>query len=178
LSVAEAQACEQPTANPLNGGATLTDEAPKTTQRTDGSPDRPGGSEYTKEIGDMICEHLFEGESLRSICSLPGMPNLDTLRSWILHNPAFRQSYALTREFQAHCISDDTIDLADAASSDQVEQVRPGGRVVMRRDRNDLRRCRLRAEVRQWVATGLLACARQMSARTLFGHSLPRSSTL
>jgi hypothetical protein len=46
----------------------MADDEPKTTQQTDCSPDRPGQSEYTEEIGDMICGHLVEGRE--SLCYL------------------------------------------------------------------------------------------------------------
>ena len=46
----------------------------------------------------------------------------------------------------------DTIDLADAVSTQWVGKVRASGRVVRGPDRKNLPRCRLRIEVRQWVA--------------------------
>ena len=118
--------------------------------------------EYTAELGNTICGRLVDDESLRSICAEPGMPAVATVASWISNNEAFRDMYARAREFQAHCISDDTIDLADAVSTQWVEKVRASGRVVRGPDRKNLPRCRLRIEVRQWVAKELLARARQL----------------
>jgi hypothetical protein len=118
--------------------------------------------EYTAELGNTICDNLVDDESLRSICAEPGMPALATVASWISNNEEFRDMYARAREFQADCISDDTIDLADAVSTQWVEKVRANGRVVRGPDRKNLPRCRLRIEVRQWVAGALLARARQL----------------
>ena len=130
------------------------------------APKRP--TEYTKEIGETICGRLVEDENLRSICAEPGMPDVATVSSWISNNGEFRDMYALAREFQAHCIADEVIELADEVSTEWVEKVRANGRVVRGPDRKNLPRYRLRTEVRHWVAEQLLARARQLSARTLF----------
>lgn len=106
--------------------------------------------------------------NLRSICAEPGMPAVPTVSSWISNNREFRDIYALAREFQAHCILDEVIELVDEVSTEWVEKVRANGRVVRGPDRKNLPRCRLRCEVRHWVADQLLARARQLSARTLF----------
>jgi hypothetical protein len=130
------------------------------------APERP--TKYTKEIGETICGRLVEDESLRSICAEPGMPAVPTVSSWIANNGEFRDIYALAREFQAHCILDEVIELVDEVSTEWVEKVRANGRVVRGLNRKNLPRCRLRCEVRHWVAEQLLARARQLSSRTLF----------
>jgi hypothetical protein len=129
-------------------------------------PQRP--TEYTKEIGKTICGRLVEDESLRSICSEPGMPDLATVASWISNNKEFREIYAFARECQAHCIADETLELVDENSTQWVEKVRANGRVVWGPDRNSRPRCQLRLEVRNWVFDELLARARKLSARRLF----------
>jgi hypothetical protein len=142
------------------------------------APERP--TEYTEEIGNTICDRLVDDESLRSICAEPGMPALETVSSWISNNGEFRDMYAHAREFQAHCISDDAIDVADDASGDWVEKVSANGRVVRGPDRKNLPRCRLRIEVRQWVAKELLARARQLpllNGRAPLSAKSPRFSS-
>lgn len=142
------------------------------------APERP--TEYTEEIGNTICDRLVDDESLRSICAEPGMPAVATVASWISNNGEFRDMYARTRQFQADCISDDTIDLADAVSTEWVEKVRANGRVVRGPDRKNLPRCRLRIEVRQWVAKELLARARQLpllNGRAPLSAKSPRFSS-
>jgi hypothetical protein len=129
------------------------------------TPERP--TEYTKELAEAICDRLVEDESLRSICSEAGMPDLATVASWISNNKEFRESYAFAREFQVYWIYDETIELVDEVSREWVEKVRANGRVVRGRDRNNLPRCLLRCEVRHWVGDQLGARARQLSARRL-----------
>jgi hypothetical protein len=129
--------------------------------------------EYTAELGMTICGRLVEDETLRSISAEPGMPAVATVASWISNHGEFRDKYARAREFQGDCISDDTMDLADAVSTQWVEKVRANGRVVRGPDRKNLPRCRLRIEVRQWVAKELLARARQLP---LLNRPAPPSS--
>src|SRR5258707_878063 len=89
------------------------------------------------------------------------MPDVATVSNWISNNGEFRDMYALAREFQAHCIADEVIELADEVSIEWVEKVRANGRVVRGPDRKNLPRYRLRTEVRHWVAEQLLARARR-----------------
>ena len=129
--------------------------------------------EYTAELGKAICGRLVDDESLRSICAEPGMPAVATVASWISNNGEFRDMYARAHEFQVDCISDDTMDLADAVSTQWVEKVRANGRVLRGPDRKNLPRCRLRIKARQWVAKELLARARQLP---LLNRRAPPSS--
>jgi hypothetical protein len=160
----------------------MTDEI-KADQESIRPADSPGKvarpTEYTSEIGETICGRLVEDESLQSICAAPGMPDVATVAGWISNNPEFRERYAFAREFQAYCISDDAIDVADDASGDWVEKVRANGRVVRGRDRKNLPRCRLRIAVRNWVVDRLLARAHELSARRLFERPVgPESKIL
>jgi hypothetical protein len=142
------------------------------------APEQP--TKYTEEIGNTICGRLVDEESLRSICAEPGMPALATVATWISNHREFRDMYARAREFQADCISDDTVDLADAVSTQWVEKVSASGRVVRGPDRKNLPRCRLRIEVRQWVAKELLARARQLpllNGRAPLSAKSPRFSS-
>jgi hypothetical protein len=124
-------------------------------------------TQYTKAIGHKICGRLVEDESLRSICADPVMPDLATVSDWIAKHPEFRDHYALAREFQAHCIADEIIELIDEVSPHWVERVR-NGRVVLGPDRKRVARCRLRIAAREFVADALFARARQLSKRTFF----------
>jgi hypothetical protein len=162
--------CSKPSAQRRRGG-TMTDEI-KADQESTRPADSPGKvarpTEYTSEIGETICGGLAEDESLQSICATPGMPDVTTVARWISNNPEFRERYAFARQFQAHCIAREVIELVDAASTQWVEKVRANGRVVRGPNRKNLPRCRLRIEVRKWVVDQLLARAHELSARRIF----------
>jgi hypothetical protein len=103
--------------------------------------------EHTAEIDMAICERLAEGESLRTICADPSMPEKATVLDWLAHHDDFRESYELiTAEF----FKDECFEIAYDSRGDWVEKVR-NGRVVMVRNPGQLARCRLRLDVRCWV---------------------------
>ena len=108
--------------------------------------------EYTGEIGMAICERLVEGESLRAICAGPGMPDKATVLGWLARHQEFRKRYELAQTMVLECLMDEAIEIADDSAGDWVEIVRRGGRVVTVRDPEHLARCRLRLDVRNWVA--------------------------
>jgi hypothetical protein len=108
--------------------------------------------EYTAEIGMTICDRIVEGESLRTICADPGMPDKATVLDWLARHKEFRDAYTFAREFQEDGFIEEIIAIARDSSGDRVEKVRANGRVVMIANPKQLARCRLRIEVRCWVA--------------------------
>lgn len=79
----------------------------------------PGGrpSEFTKELGDQICEQLAEGKSIRRICREMGIARLTVLR-WRDHYPEFNAQYARSRELGMDALGDEIIELAETADND------------------------------------------------------------
>ena len=75
-------------------------------------------SSYTDEVADAICERIADGQSLRSICEIEGMPNKATVFRWLTVNEAFRDQYARARETQADTIFDEILDIADDGHND------------------------------------------------------------
>jgi hypothetical protein len=108
-------------------------------------------AEYTAEIGMTICSQLSDGESLPTICARAGMPDEATVLRWVGCHEEFRDHYALARVLRELELIDEILEIAHNTSSDPVEKVSAGGKVVMVGDRKHLARCRLRIEVRWWV---------------------------
>ncbi len=50
---------------------------------TDDQPKRGRPSDYSAQVGTLICDRLEEGESLRAICSDARMPSRATIFRWI-----------------------------------------------------------------------------------------------
>ncbi len=116
-------------------------------------PDRP--VEYTAEIGWAIAGRVVEGETLRTICADPKMPDKKTLFHWLALHADFRDRYVSAREAQAEDLIFECIGIADDASVDRVEKVRANARVVTVGNPDNLAHCRLRLDVRHWVAERL-----------------------
>lgn len=71
----------------------------------------PAHSSYTDATGQKICDLLMEGESLVSICELPGMPNRRTVLRWMEADDAFAARCARARRMQADYMDDQIIQL-------------------------------------------------------------------
>lgn len=68
---------------------------------------------YTKEIGDLICEQLAQGKSLRGICAEQGMPAHSTVLEWAREIESFANQYARAREIGDDVEFESLADLAD-----------------------------------------------------------------
>ena len=86
-------------------------------------------SETLRRIAvETICARLEEGESLRAICSGPGMPALRTFLRWVEADEAFRHQYARARERQADALAEEIISIVDAPGDPQDKRVRMDAR--------------------------------------------------
>ena len=106
-------------------------------------------SEYTKEIGNDICEHISNGQSLRSFCEREGYPAKNTVLRWLRNNEDFRTQYALSRKSAIEVMADEIIDIADDAE----KVVRKGAE---KKSGAFAQTQRLRIDTRKWVMSKLL----------------------
>lgn len=109
-------------------------------------------SDFTPDVGDLICERLADGESLRTICADESMPHRATVFRWLASNEAFRDQYAHAREEQAEALADDIVSISDEV---EVRSVTQGEEVVLALDPTAVARNRLRVDARKWVAAKL-----------------------
>ena len=125
------------------------------------TPKRGRPSSYTQEIADEICDRMMNGESLRSICELDGMPTRAAVFRWLAKadqdgaDPemvAFRDQYARARQEQADAIFDDCLRIADDATNDYMENMDGGGAVGYKLNGEHIQRSRLRIDTRKWMA--------------------------
>lgn len=105
-------------------------------------------SEFTDQIGGIICERLADGESLRKICLDDDMPDKSTVFRWLAENEAFRDQYALARESQGDALFDEMLDIADDTKFD-THKGKDGNEVA---NTEWITRSRLRVETRKWMA--------------------------
>lgn len=77
---------------------------------------------YSKELGDLICSRITQGESVRSICKDEEMPDAGTVYNWLLDTTKqeFFKQYHRARDCQAEVLFEEIIELADAALEDIV----------------------------------------------------------
>jgi hypothetical protein len=71
---------------------------------------------YLPAIGEVICDLLLEGWSLRQICQRVGMPSQGTVYRWLDRHDDFAKMYAQAREGYAHRLFDEAMEVADGAT--------------------------------------------------------------
>jgi hypothetical protein len=106
---------------------------------------------YSPELADRVIEHLVEGDSLRKICEMDGMPSRRSVFYWLKDNEDFRQRYEIARLMQIEYWAHEIIEIADDTSGDFIINER-GERVV---DHEHINRARLRVDARKWLMSKL-----------------------
>lgn len=79
-------------------------EPKKTSAKRKTGPKKPTGrpSTYTPKIAEEFCRRVMAGESVRSVCLDPKMPDRITIYRWIdADREGFRNQYARALEVQA-----------------------------------------------------------------------------
>ena len=80
---------------------------------------------YTREIADMICDRMSNGESLRSICRDPNMPTEGGARGWAVRNvDGFGDRYRAARLLLMDYWADEIVDIADSDLDPRDRQIR------------------------------------------------------
>lgn len=124
-----------------------------TLDRIDANP-KPMGrpSTYSADVAAAICARLSKGETLRSICRDPDMPEDSTVRTWALDDrEGFYAHYTKARDLGLDAMADDLFDIADETGKDTLTD----------KDGNDrpnsewITRSRLRVDTRKWYLSKL-----------------------
>src|SRR4051794_29844182 len=81
----------------------------------------PGGgmksgnkSGYTPELGEQITLAISQGQTLKSICSAPDMPNARTVNNWIIQFPDFRDKYEQARRLWGDALFEQIAELSSS----------------------------------------------------------------
>ena len=130
----------------------MPDEATPTRKR--GRP-----TKYTPKLGASICKRMALGESVRSICTDPKMPNRDTVLAWAFDpfpsddaRAEFSGQYARAMLMRAELYAEDIIEIADEAGLDV--EIDEKGKVTVKGE--ILERAKIRIDVRKWYASKLV----------------------
>ena len=126
-----------------------TKAAKRPVSRTKPPPQKPTGRpcEFTDAMGDLICERLASGESLRSICRDETMPPQSTVFRWLHAVPRFREQYTRARECQQDAMAEEILAIADDGINDTYVDDDGSPRV----DNDVIQRSRLRVDTRKWL---------------------------
>lgn len=106
---------------------------------------------YSTVIGDMICDRIAKGESLRAICGERDMPSMPTIFKWLDNNPPFVEQYARAREVQAETLAYQALEIADNQQIGVRRTFKPNGDVE-EVEEDMLGHRRLQIDQRRWMA--------------------------
>jgi hypothetical protein len=90
---------------------------------------------YNEDIATEICTLIAEGNSLRKIAAMEGMPTLRTIMNWLNRHDEFVQQYARAKESQADAYEELMLEVA--------------------RTEKDVQRARLIVDTMKWTASKL-----------------------
>lgn len=69
--------------------------------------------EFSQELFDHICELIADGNSLRTICEMKGMPHRMTFNSWRKRTPELQAQYDQAYKDYEDSVQQDVVYIAD-----------------------------------------------------------------
>lgn len=108
-------------------------------------------TDYTEELGDLICSKLADGKSMRFVCKSDSMPDKSTVFRWIRTKDEFRDQYARAKEESADALTDEMLDIADDSELDYTKTDDDG----LKLNSENIQRSRLKIDTRKWLASKL-----------------------
>ena len=111
---------------------------------------------FSRQIANVICVRIAEGESLREIVRTDGMPDRTTIYDWLLKDADFANQYARAREEQADSLADEIIAIADEQPEIiAVVDKKTGALIEHKLDGAFLQWQKNRIDARKWTAMKL-----------------------
>lgn len=121
---------------------------------------------YSELLAARICEMVSQGQSLRIICKINGMPSRERIMSWVMfpneeERPGFSQRFKDARQIGWMLMGEDILDIADDASKDRITKrildPRTGTLKTVEVDNpNNITRAKLMVDTRKWMLQRLL----------------------
>jgi hypothetical protein len=112
-------------------------------------------TKYSLELASHICELIADGNPLRRITKMEGMPTAATVYVWLQQHKDFLDMYTRAREDQADALADEIVAIAD--EQPELVQVydKDGKLVEVKIDSALLTWQRNRMDARKWTAAKL-----------------------
>lgn len=110
-------------------------------------------SEYTPEMGDLICAWVRNGHSLSKFCQMYGLAN-ETVHRWLRSNSSFHAAYCTAHDDRTDTLADQMLDMLDDAEGASLEEIAL---------------LKLKVDTRKWIASKLRP--QKWGDKTLIEHS-------
>lgn len=70
-------------------------------------------TKYTKELGDLFCQRIANGWSMRTVCDGDDMPVPSTIFEWIRNHEEFSKQYAQATEERTEAHQEKVLEIGD-----------------------------------------------------------------
>lgn len=111
-------------------------------------------SDYTPELGDLVCSGIAEGQSLAKICTNELLPTTRTVYTWLRTYPDFLRNYEHAKEDQADKMVEEMLEIADDGTNDyMLSEAEGDGSTAYKLNGENIQRSRLRVDTRKWAAS-------------------------
>ena len=80
----------------------------------------PSSPPYSDILIDLICEKIVHGDSMKKVCSTPGMPSYSVLCSWRRTIPGVEERIARAREDRGEYLRDKAMEALEEMDEDNV----------------------------------------------------------
>lgn len=106
---------------------------------------------YDPKVALHICDLIVEGNTLKAIERLPGMPTVPTILRWLAAHEDFLEAYYRAQHIRMEAMGEEILEIADDSTKDLVEKIGKDGRPYTVVDHEVVNRSRLRVETRRWL---------------------------
>lgn len=107
---------------------------------------------HTTAKADKICARLADGESVRSICRDPDMPDKSTVFKWLREVDGFSDQYAQAKQESADAMYEELLDITDDGRNDYMESLGKDGLPNgYKLNGEHVQRAKLRVDTRKWM---------------------------
>jgi hypothetical protein len=110
---------------------------------------------YSHEIAVLICEMIADGNPLRRITKMDGMPRSSTVYLWLLQHKEFSEIYTRAREDQADALADEIVEIADEQPELVPMYDKEGQLIEVKIDTAFMAWQKNRMDARKWTASKL-----------------------
>ena len=108
-------------------------------------------SDYSPEMGELICAKIASGKTLSEICRKQGMPARQTVLRWRREHSGFDTEYTRARVDQMENWGDDCVEIADDDTLDTLDSVDKQGNSIQVANHANVQRDRLRIDTRKFM---------------------------
>ncbi len=108
-------------------------------------------SDYSPEMGELICAKIASGKTLSEICRKQGMPARQTVLRWRREHSGFDTEYTRARVDQMENWGDDCVEIADDDTLDTLDSVDKQGNSIQVPNHANVQRDRLRIDTRKFM---------------------------